>query len=107
MAEPLPDGSNVEYACDITYTLVGPSIQYCDDGSWDASRPSCKGELQMRLALPQPRTDYVPRSFSHTAVPCGRIAFQLILGYLKHWVNLGLSKIHVTSFLSEVRARRP
>ena len=64
----LPDGSNVEYACNVFYALVGSSIRYCDDGSWDTSRPSCKGELQMRLALPRPRTDYVRKSFSYIAV---------------------------------------
>ena len=45
MGEPLSHGSNVKYACDRSYTLVGSHTRHCDDGSWNTSRPSCKGKL--------------------------------------------------------------
>ena len=36
-------GSNVEYACDVKYTMDGTNILHCNDGFWNASIPSCKG----------------------------------------------------------------
>ncbi|KAL9989294.1 hypothetical protein ACROYT_G003828 [Oculina patagonica] len=39
----LPHGTNVKYACDVKYTLVGSNVRHCDDGSWNTSLPSCKG----------------------------------------------------------------
>ncbi|XP_078348103.1 sushi, von Willebrand factor type A, EGF and pentraxin domain-containing protein 1-like isoform X1 [Oculina patagonica] len=40
--ESLPHGSNVEYACDVSYTLVGSNVRHCVNGSWNTSLPSCK-----------------------------------------------------------------
>ncbi|CAH3037421.1 unnamed protein product [Pocillopora meandrina] len=35
-------GSNVEYACDVKYTMDGTNILHCNDGFWNASIPLCK-----------------------------------------------------------------
>ena len=54
----LVHGSNVEYACDVSYRLTGSNVLYCNDGKWNASVPCCKGkehnevqELKMHVTL--------------------------------------------------------
>ncbi|XP_078348020.1 uncharacterized protein LOC144633100 [Oculina patagonica] len=42
----LKHGSNIEYACNLTYTLVGSNVRYCDNGSWNTSLPTCKARCR-------------------------------------------------------------